>query len=126
MATISKVILLNGIAPVAPAPDGWKVGLADLDSTEGTGRADDGSAFRDWIAEKTQIEAAWNALTQEEIAPIWNAVRGGGFFPVRYLDPGDGLVTKTFYVSDRSAACYSEDENGNAIWTGLAFTLIEQ
>lgn len=127
MATISKIIELNGVAVAAPAPDGWKVSLADLDSESGTGRADDGTAFRDWIDDKVQIDAAWNALTQDEISPIWNAVKGGKFFPVRYLDPGEGIVTKTFYVSDRSAACYTEDpDTGEAIWTGLAFQLIEQ
>lgn len=127
MATISRIIKLNGVAVAAPAPEGWKVTLSDLDSERGTGRAEDGSAFRDWIADKVQIDASWNALTQEEIGPIWRAVRGGKFFPVTYLDPDEGITTKTFYVSDRTAACYSEDpDTGEAIWTGLSFQFIEQ
>lgn len=126
MATLSKILRLNGVAVVAPKPEGMRVSLADLDSEKGTGRAQDGSAFRDYIDDKVQIDLEWNALTQAEISPIWNAVKGGGFFPVRYMDPGEGITTKTFYVSDRSAACYTEKEDGTAIWTGLTFTLIEQ
>lgn len=129
MATLSKIIKIKGTAIPSPAPEGWQVTLSDLDSAEGTGRSTaDGKAFRDWIAEKTQIEARWNALTQSEISTIWNLVRGGQFFSVTYLDPGDGIVTKTFYVSDRKAACYTEDPDGDpdAVWTGLGFTFVEQ
>lgn len=127
MGTLSSILKLNGVFVTAPKPEGMKVTLADLDSEQGTGRSQTGVAFRDYIDDKVQIEIEWNALTQSEISAIWNAVKGGRFFPVQYLDPGSGLTTKTFYVSDRSAACYTEDPTTNTgIWTGLSFTLIEQ
>ena len=126
MATLSKILRLNDVAVVAPKPEGMKVGLADLDSENGTGRSMAGTAFRDFIDDKVRIDLEWGALTQAEISPIWKAVKGGGFFPVQYLDPGEGITTKTFYVSDRTAACYTESEDGTAIWTGLTFTLTEQ
>ena len=131
MATVSSFLKLNGVSVAAPAPDGFKVTLSDLDSEEGTGRADDGTAFRDYIASKVQLDVSWNALKTSEISTILKAVKGGGFFPVTYPDPEEGaIVTKDFYVADRTAANYSL-ENGttdltSGIWTGLSFQLIEQ
>lgn len=131
MATISTFLQLNGVAVAAPAPDGFKVTVSDLDSESGTGRADDGSAFRDFITTKVQLDISWNALKTSEISVILKAVDGGGFFPVTYPDPKEGaVVTKTFYVSDRTAASYSLRHGATdileGVWTGLQFTLIEQ
>lgn len=131
MATISSYLKLNGVAVAAPAPDGFKVSYMDLDSTEGTGRADDGSAFRDYIASKVQLDISWNALKTAEISKILKAVKGGGFFPVTYPDPEAGaIVTKTFYVSDRTAANYRLEPGTTSmtggLWTGLQFTLVEK
>ena len=131
MATVSSFLKLNGVAVAAPAPDGFKVTVSDLDSESGTGRADDGMAFRDYIATKIQLDISWNALKTAEISKILQAVDGGMFFPVTYPDPKEGaVVTKTFYVADRTAANYSlqPDSVGitGGIWTGLSFQLIEQ
>ena len=131
MATVSSFLKMNGVAVAAPAPDGFKVTVSDLDSESGTGRADDGTAFRDYIATKVQLDISWNALKTPEISKILKAVDGGGFFPVTYPDPKEGVVvTKTFYVADRTAANYSLPDGTSSItggiWTGLSFQLIEQ
>lgn len=131
MALVSTYLRLNGVAVAAPAPDGFEVTFADLDSEKGTGRADNGSAFRDYIASKVQLNIKWNGLSTAEISTILKAVKGGGFFPVTYPDPEEGaVVTKTFYVADRTAACYSLPNGAADIlggwWTGLSFELIEQ
>ena len=115
------MLKLNGVAVASPKP--YKVETLDIDS-EGSVRNARGNMLRDRITIKRKIGVSWGPLSQNEISTILTAV-GAVFFPVEYLDPQFGLVTKTMQVGNRSAAiCVVED--GIPTWEGLEFNLIEQ
>ena len=70
-------------------------------------------------------KAIWGALTDAEISPILKAVMSP-FFEVTYPDPMEGaIVTKTFYVGDRSAPAYSWHDKLPK-WEGLTMSFIER
>lgn len=107
-----------------PSNSQIKVGLSDLDNSNGTGRTESGYAFRDRIRKGVrQLEVSYTMLTDDEIATLLNALEEE-FFIVKYKDPQYGITEKTFYVSDRSAPMEYMIEN-TSYWE-LTFSLIEQ
>lgn len=111
---------LNNVA--VHMPRSFKVSTHDLDGN--STRNAKGDMIRDRKAVKRRLELEWSALKQSEIQQILNAV-SPVFFPVKYLDPQLGLITKTFYVGDRTTPMLRY-WNGVPMWNGLSFNLIER
>ena len=88
-----------------------------------------GAVIRDDVA---KIEMSWRYLTIGEWAAINKCFKisaGGKFYnTVTFFDQTvGGWVTKTMYVSDRSAGMWRRDpENGNVLgWTECKLSLVE-
>lgn len=100
---------------------GWS--RNDLDSDE-TGRTLDGLMHRTRIAIKRKLSITTRCLTTDEIMRLNSAIQEP-FISVTYLDPIDGVTTKTFYGSTvESTTQISFD--GETYWTGTSFNLIEK
>lgn len=113
----------NEDLPAYPAD--FTVTILDLDNADTSVRTADGNLHRDRITVKRQIEMTFNALPQEQIAAILQAV-GNTFFEFTYPDPMDGgQATRTFYVGNRPAPMAVE-RNGVIWWSGLKLTLTER
>lgn len=72
----------------------------------------------DWIAITTM------PLTTEQIVAL-NAALQPVFITVKYLDPIDGITTRTFYGSTVESTTQITMD-GETYWTGTTFNLIEQ
>lgn len=95
----------------------------DLDSEE-TGRTLDGIMHRTRIAIKRKLSITTRRLSQSEIESL-NAALSPAFISVTFLDPIDGILTKTFYGSTvESTAMMFMD--GEMYWNETTFNLIEQ
>lgn len=115
------MLKINGVSVKEPSV--FTVEILDIDGE--TNRNAKGEIIRDRIAVKRKLSLEWNALTQAEISTILNAI-SNVFFTVTYLDAKDGVVTKTFYVGDRSAPLYTLNAAGQVIWKGLKCNFIEK
>ena len=81
--------------------DELKVTISDLDKEDGTGRTEAGDAFRELIRRGVrQLDATWSDLEQSESQILLEALMSDKFFPVKYIDPWKGTITKTFYHGD--------------------------
>lgn len=95
----------------------------DLDSEE-TGRTLDGVIHRTRIAIKRKLSITTMPLTTEQIIAL-NAALQPVFITVKYLDPIDGITTRTFYGSTVESTTQITMD-GETYWTGTTFNLIEQ
>lgn len=85
-----------------------------------------GDLLRDRIAVKRKIECEWPPLTMKEVSTLLNSVKSV-YFTVEYPDPMEGgIVTKTFYVGDRSAPALFIDIDGNMRWSALTMNFVER
>lgn len=99
------------------------VDVSDLDDK--TTRTADGGLVRDRITVKRKITLSWRVLTPSELSEIMGAV-SSVFFTATYPDPATGTTqTRTFYVSDRTAAVYTYHD-GTVVWENLGFSIIER
>lgn len=115
------MLKINGVEITTPKT--FKADVSDIDGE--TNRDANALLHRDRIAVKRKLYLGWQPLTNEEISPILKAVQDE-FFEVEYPDPMEGkMLTKTFYVSDRSAAVYSCIK-GVIKWTDLTMNFIER
>jgi len=114
---------INGIElPVYPSE--FTAKIMDLDDAETTTRTADGTASRDRIAVKRQMEIRWPAMSWDNLSTILQSIRDE-FFEFTYPDPMTGQVeTRTMYVGDRTAPVLMK-RNGLPLWSGLSFTLTE-
>ena len=105
-------------------PSAFQVTISDLDDGESTTRAADGTLTRDRIAVKRQINIAWNTIKAAHASTILTMVAPVSF-NLLYPDPQTGtMLTKKFYVGNRSAAIAVVKSDG-LWWNGMDFTLIE-
>ncbi|MDT8715434.1 hypothetical protein IAI10_02025 [Clostridium sp. 19966] len=118
------ILQINGID--IPDPSSLKVGVNDIDG-DNSQRNAAGDLTRDRVAVKRKLECEWPALTNEDISTVLTAVKDV-FFQCKFPDPEEGqIITKTCYVSDRSAAVYWKDpKTGQYLWKGLSFSIIEK
>lgn len=115
------MIKING--QTVKSPSIFRYNLYDIDGD--SNRNLKGELIRDRIATKVKLELEWAYLTMSEISAILNAT-SNVFFTVEYPDAKAGaVVTKTFYVGDRTAPLFKID-GSNYIWEGLKLTLIEK
>lgn len=116
------MIQVNGVT--IKAPKKMSVTTSDVDGE--TTRNALGNLIRDRIAVKRKIELEFPPMTQSEMSTLLTAVQNT-FFSVTYLDPKDGVVTKTMYVGDRSSPMYRYGNgSSDVLWEGLSMNFIEQ
>lgn len=116
------MLKINGVSITAPIS--FKVEIMDLDGE--SNRNAKGELIRDRIAVKRKLECEWPPLTMSQISTILQAVKDV-FFQVEYPDPMQGaVITKTFYVGDRSAPALYIDKSGKMFWKGLTMNFIEK
>ena len=115
------MIKINGV--VIATPKSFSVDISDLDGESNRNAL--GDLLRDRIAVKRKLSCEWAALGTTAISTLLKSVQDV-YFDVEYPDPMEGqLITKTFYVGDRSAPMYKYD-NGNILWEGLKMNFIER
>lgn len=113
---------LNNV--IVKSPSEFQVDFNDLDS-EDSYRDAKGESHRDRIAvDKRKLNCGWAPLTQEEVSSILKSIEPE-YFPIKYLDPKDGLITKTFYAGPKSMPMLYVKE-GQPMWEGLKVNFIEK
>jgi hypothetical protein len=118
MATLISV----GGVDFTPFIKEYRVDISDLDVDSKRNTA--GKLIRKRIAVKRKVVVSFQPILQQDIQKVLNAV-ANDFVSVYFLDPQDGYVTKTMYVSDRTSPVALIQEE-NVWWNGLAFDLVEQ
>jgi hypothetical protein len=115
------MLKINGVAVATPKV--FRVEISDIDGE--TTRNARGDIIRDRVATKRKLNCEWAPLTMAEISTLLKAVRNV-FFTVEYPDPMEGkVITKTFYVGDRSTPMLCI-KNGVPMWEGLTMNFIER
>lgn len=100
---------------------GWS--RNDLDS-EKTTRTLDGVMRRSRIAIKRKLQVKCRRMNTAEMIALNKALLPQ-FIKVTFLDPIEGVVTKTFYGSTVEATTQIT-MNGITYWDGTSFSLIER
>lgn len=75
-----------------------------------------------------KIEVSWKYLTAQQWATILSLFTNSFYNDVRFLNQATNTyVTRTMYVSDRSAAMWRRDPQTGAVmgYTGCALSLVE-
>lgn len=75
-----------------------------------------------------KIEVSWRYLTAQQWATILSLFTNSFYNDVRFLNQATNTyVTRTMYVSDRSAAMWRRDPQTGAVmgYTGCALSLVE-
>lgn len=102
--------------------EGMKWTRNDIDAS-GVGRDKSGTMRRKRIASKAKLRFSCLDLTHSQMLAL-----NGALFPetisVTYLDPRLGQRTATFYGSSVEAATLIS-QNGDTIWRGASFSLVE-
>ncbi len=107
------------------APQSFQVAIQDIDGN--TTRNAQGNMNRDRVAVKRKLQVSWGPCSMAESAAILQAV-SAVFVDVTYPDPQDGkVVTRTFYVGDRTAPTYSWNSKlAKMEWKGISFDFVEK
>lgn len=110
-------------------PQSLTIGYQDVDYN--SGRAADGTMYRNRVANKVKLQISWPPMTPDEAKTVMNAA-SAETFQVTYYDLRNGsapsyLVTGTFYCGDQSAPIYSfnHDGAGSTLVSNVSFDLIE-
>lgn len=98
----------NGHTLKTPSEYSWA--LADLSSEE-TGRALDGKAFKDIVAQKRSFDVTWWSVYDSgdgmTTVQFLEWVKGGVWGTLSYPDPSSTTnISKTFYTGDVSCTMY--------------------
>ena len=117
--TVNNIDLLPYIAE-----DGIRWTRFDVEAPD-TGRTLDGRMHRGRVAIKTRLDISCRPLKTNEAMTVLRAIEPE-FVTVRYSDPVDGTTTKTMYSNNIPVTCSAVLDNGQALWTGLTFPLIER
>ncbi|AVK60528.1 hypothetical protein C5Z25_01520 [Lactobacillus sp. CBA3605] len=107
------------------APASLECIIQDIDAK--ASRDANGLLHRDRVAVKRKLTIKWGPLTVTECSAILKAV-SGQFFSCSYLDAQEGsIVTKTFYVGDRTTPIYTfNTDMSKYIWQNVQMDFIEQ
>lgn len=97
---------------------------SDLDSDK-AGRTLDGKMHRGRVATKIRLDITCLPQNAENTRIILNAIYPE-FVQVEYDDPLLGHVTKTMYSNNNPAKLVTVYDNGEMLWDGIEFPLIEQ
>lgn len=102
---------------------GIKWSRNDIDGSN-AGRTQDGVMHRDRVDSKAKLELSIRRVTTEQFMAL-NAALAPQYIDVTYLDPREGVVTRTFYGSSVSSSIMRVS-GGKTYWTGTTFNLIER
>ena len=115
------ILTINGVE--VKDPKSLQVEIQDID--KGSERNAKGTMVRTRVATKRKITVEWSPLSNSEISKILKAM-SEVFFTVKYTDPMEGkVITKTFYVGDRTAPVLKVINNVTR-WEGLKTNLVEK
>lgn len=118
---MNSMLWLNGV--LVKSPEGFEPDLEDLDG-KGTRRNALGGLLRDRIAsDKRKLNCSWGPLNQSEASAILKLIEPESI-PIKYWDPKDGLITKTFMAGPKKLPMLSM-EDGVPMWKGLKVNFIE-
>ena len=104
--------------------EGFSWSRNDVDSSQ-AGRTMDSTMQRGRIAIKRKLEITCRPMTTGETRVLLNLIRPE-FVEVEYTDPMDGLVITTMYSNNVPATIMTLNEDGDPVWTGIKFPLIER
>ena len=120
-----KVLIINGNDySDYVADDGYQWEDYDVDGDK-AGRTMDASMDRDLIDDKTKLLISCRNLKQEESSRILSDIKRE-FFNATVLDACKGEITCQMYTSSRKAAIAVIDDDGDVVWSGLSFNMIER
>lgn len=103
---------------------GLKWQRSDVDGPN-SGRTMDSTMQRMRISTKIRLDITCRPLTQAETQTVLNLVLPE-YVTVTYTDPMYGLVTKEMYSNNNPATFMIKRSNGDELWSGITFPLIER
>ena len=106
------------------AQGGIKWQRNDIDSPN-TGRTLSGKMMRGRVATKIRMDITCRPLKASELQIVLNAIYPQ-YVTVSYDDPMSGYVQKTMYSNNNPASYLLPQPDGDDLWTGVTFPLIEQ
>ena len=106
------------------AQGGLKWQRNDIDSPE-TGRTLDGVMHRGRVTTKIRLDITCKPLKASELSIVLNAIYPE-YVVVVYDDPMSGRVTKTMYSNNNPASYLMPQSDGDDLWTGITFPLVER
>lgn len=120
-----KVLIINGHDYSGfVAEDGYRWEDNDIDG-DGAGRAMDTMMDRDLLADKTKLQISCRDLLQSESSAILTDIKQE-FYEATVLDACKGEITCQMYTSSRKAAIAVIRDDGEVVWSGLSFSMIER
>lgn len=120
-----KVLIINGHDYSGfVAEDGYQWEDNDIDG-DGAGRAMDTMMDRDLLADKTKLQISCRDLLQSESSAILTDIKQE-FYEATVLDACKGEITCQMYTSSRKAAIAVIRDDGEVMWSGLSFSMIER
>ena len=120
-----KVLIINGHDySDFVAEDGYQWEDNDIDG-DGAGRAMDTMMDRDLLADKTKLQISCRDLLQSESSSILTDIKQE-FYEATVLDACKGEITCQMYTSSRKAAIAVIRDDGEVVWSGLSFSMIER
>lgn len=104
---------------------GLKWQRSDIDAAE-SGRTMDGTMRRQRVAKKRRLDVTCRPLKESEVATVLSLI-DPEWVTVQYFDPQEGqMVTRTMYSNNYPASFLIHRVNGEDLWDGITFPLIEQ
>lgn len=120
-----KVLIINGHDYSGfVAEDGYQWEDDDIDG-DGAGRAMDTMMDRDLLADKTKLQISCRDLLQSESSAILTDIKQE-FYEATVLDACKGEISCQMYTSSRKAAIAVIRDDGEVVWSGLSFSMIER
>lgn len=120
-----KVLIINGHDySDFVAEDGYQWEDNDIDG-DGAGRAMDTMMDRDLLADKTKLQISCRDLLQLESSAILTDIKQE-FYEATVLDACKGEISCQMYTSSRKAAIAVIRDDGEVVWSGLSFSMIER
>ena len=119
------VLIVNGV-DLTPyiASQGLKWQRNDVDGPD-AGRTMDALMHRERVSTKIRLDITCRPMTSAEARVVLQTIYPE-YVTVRYTDPMIGDTTKTMYSNNNPATFYCLRSNGEEVWTGITFPLIER
>lgn len=120
------VLEINGL-DIVPyiAYQGIQWQREDVDASD-AGRDLAGDLHRSRVTTKRRLDVTCRPMTAQETSMVLTAIMPE-FVSVRYYDPQEGqIVTRTMYSNNNPAQYFIKRENGQELWMGITFPLIEK
>jgi len=106
------------------AQGGIKWSRNDIDAPN-TGRTMDGMMHRGRVTTKIRLDITCKPLKASELSVVLNAIYPE-YVTVVYDDPMSGHVQKTMYSNNNPASYLLPQADGDDLWTGITFPLVER